>query len=268
MIETLTINRDDWLDIVKGKTGNPVVEADILKHAQDKELLIDGEGGQRFFPKEDEYGKWQLIEVWSRRDVATRLNIAPYEAFRLFANVNVPVTAVRKRQFFDDEELFDKSLIESSLHELAGKKGLTKKQAALELGISDESFDLIARKIPFNTGDRFLRVFLEEYRNRFLPRDRTWSSRTSLLLEFIENYNKRGESKLAAQYCEVDGCSHHLASSQCANLMCRSQKEGRYLCPAHEVWIDSGDIANRPSSLCPTCAAQVEDGTLEGFKLL
>ncbi len=265
MAITQTISLANWQDVASGTTGNPMSEASIIAMARAKELLVEDDG--HMFAPVEQQGRWSLVEVFTEREFAESLSISIHEAHRLLLEAQVPVFGLRER-LFQAEHLWRASDIKASVENHTATKGLQPSEAALELGLTLASYEPLVQAVPFNAKGRVLKALLEAYRNRFLPRDKIWSTRTSLLSEFIDNFNRDNPSSpIVAQPCDVDGCGHS-ASAQCVNAKCRESDPPRFVCPAHEEWVDVKDVRRRPPALCPSCASKVREGTLSGFSLL
>jgi hypothetical protein len=262
---TKTINLIDWQDVTSAATGNPLAEQEILSTAQKGDLLVV-EDEQHFVPV-DRDGKWMLIPVSTEQDIAQWLNVPLNEIHRLLLEADIPFVAVQKG-LLSERKLWQRETVTNRLEEYTAQKGISEREAALELGITRASYECLKGKIPFSSHDRVLKVLLEAYRNHFLPRNKVWSTRTSLLKEFVANYNRaNADAPLELQYCDVEGCEH-IASDQCINRACRLEQEPRFICPAHANWVNIANAARRPPSLCPDCAKAVQEGWLHGFMLL
>lgn len=265
MAITKTISLTNWRDVESGRTGNPMAETSILAMARAKELLVEDDG--HMFAPVEQQGRWSLDEVLTERGIAESLRIPFHEAHRLLLEAQVPVFGLRER-LFQAEQLWRAADLKESVEKYTATQGLRPSEAALELGLTLASYEPLVQKVPFNSKGRVLKALLEAYRNRFLPSDKIWSTRTSLLSEFIDNFNRENPSApIVAQPCEVDGCGH-AASAQCVNAKCRESEPPRFVCPAHEEWVDVKDMRRRPPALCPSCASKVRDGNLSGFPLL
>lgn len=259
------ISRTNWEDIAAGTTGNPIGEASILAMARAKELLVEDEG--RMFAPVEQQGRWHLEKLLTGSGIAESLRIPLHEALRLLVEAQVPVF-VRRERLFKEEHFCSAADLQEGMKRYTATQGLQPSEAALELGLTLASYESLARKVPFNSQGSVLEALLEAYRNRFLPRDKVWSTRTSLLSEFVNNFNRENPSApIVVQPCEVDGCGH-AASAQCVNDRCREPEPPRFVCPAHEEWVDLKDVRRRPPALCPSCASKVCDGKLLGFSLL
>ena len=265
MAITKTISLTDWRDVESGTTGNPMAEASVLAMARAKELLVEDEG--HMFAPVEQPGRWSLDEVLTERGVAEALRIPLHEAHRLLLEAQVPVFGLRER-LFQAEKLWRDVDIKESIEKYTFAQGLQPREAALELGLTLASYEPLVERVPFNSKGRILKALLEAYRDKFLPRDKIWSTRTSLLREFVDNFNRENPSApIFVQPCEVDGCGH-AASAQCVNARCRESEPPRFVCPGHEEWVDVRDMRGRPPALCPWCASKVRDGKLLGFPLL
>lgn len=162
--------------------------------------------------------------------------------------------------------VFRKSDVDEAIQNYSKTIGLIRLKAALELGLTPQSFDAIRSFIRYGKDDRFLKEFLESFRNQFLPRFKIWSSRSVLMREFVNNYNQqaavKGEQLLTLQNCDVEHCNN-IASDQCINSRCRDQQEPRFICPKHSIWVDTNQpISIRPESICPVCAERTKAGEL------
>jgi hypothetical protein len=145
-------------------------------------------------------------------------------------------------------------------------EGLTTAEAALNLGVTDPSFDeLKERKLPnlvvrFNSGgqERFLREDLDAFVSSYLPDFKTWSTRDGLLSEFFENLERATGFQPDPQYCEID--AKNLAALQCSNPACRKNAPPRKICVRHR------ERLRNPSdkSLCSECVHRTLYGDLKG----
>jgi hypothetical protein len=262
---TATISRSNWGDIVSNTTSNPVAEGEILRLARSAELLVEDEDNL-FVPVEQPNG-WTLEAVLSEDAVADVLRIPHHEARRLLIEADIPVFLTRERMF-SAQKLWRATDIKEKLEALTAAQGLAPQEAALELGLTLASYQPLVKEVPYNSNNRVLKTLLEAYRNKFLPTDKIWRTRTSLLKEFIDSFNRANpRSTIVLQPCEVADCGH-AASAQCTNPKCRDSGSSRFVCPAHEEWVAVKDMRLRPPALCPSCAAKVRDGKLPGFSLL
>lgn len=204
-------------------------------------------------------------EELSVDEIAQRLHVSANEAERLLIDAKVPVL---RQSMFSEQKRWKASDVCNSLKDLTAKIGMEEHDAALELGLTSDSYKELVKKLPLSSKGRVLKELLEAYRNKFLPRRKSWSTRTSLLKEFVDNFNRENPtSPIAVQPCEVDSCDN-AASAQCKNTSCRKSERPRFVCPAHEEWIDEKNMRGRPKALCPVCAKKVRDGKLPEFQLL
>lgn len=262
---TATISLTAWNDVVSRTTGNPSAEDDILAKARHGVLLVEKEG-DLFAPMEQK-SRWDLEQVLTEDAIADLLGIPYYEVHRLLIEAQVPIFGAREQMFFA-QNLWRRTDIEQRLEAFTAEQGLTSREAALELGLTLSSYEPLIPKVMFNSNGRVLKVLLEAYRNKFLPRNKSWSTRSSLVNEFVDNFNRKNPSSpIVVQPCDVDNCDH-IASAQCENPKCRGANPPRFVCPAHEKWIDVDDLRRRPPALCPSCASDVGSGKLRGFSLL
>lgn len=261
----MTISRTNWSDVASGKTGNPVAEQAILEMASSEELLVEDDG-HTYVPVR-RGGAWTLEQVLTEDEVADLLRIPFHEAHRLLVEAAVPVFRTRER-LFSPQQLRSAAELKKKVEEYTASHGLQPSEAALELGLTLDSYQPLVNKVLFNSNGRVLKPLLEAYRNKFLPRDKIWGTRTSLIREFVDNFNRENPtSHVVLQPCDVDSCGQ-AASAQCMNSACRAGTFPRFVCPAHEEWVDIGDIRRRPPALCPLCAAKVRGRQLTGFSLL
>jgi len=261
-----TITLDGWQLIQSGKAENPIAVEGILSFARNGELLVEDEDG-KFIPTEKDR-KWVPVQVVNKRDIENSLCVPAIDLHRLLIEAEVPDFAVIRHSFNYTELLYRPEDIESNLKRYTSIRGLSEREAALELGLTLTSYRRIASSIRFNSNGYALKEMLIAYRRKYLPKNKIWSSRTSLLKEFVDNYNRSfsKDAPLELQYCDILDCGH-IASAQCCNRDCREGQEPRFLCPAHEVWVDNADMVHRPPSLCSTCADAVKEGHLKDFQL-
>jgi hypothetical protein len=146
------------------------------------------------------------------------------------------------------------------------RDGLTAADAALNLGITDASFDELKKRklrnlvVRSNSGGdrRFLREDLDAFVSSYLPDFKTWSTRDGLLFEFFENLQRVTDFQPEPQYCEIDG--KNLAALQCSNPDCRETAPPRKICVRHRERLRSA--ANM--SLCSECVRRTLYGDLKG----
>jgi len=265
MTETKTISRTDWMDVCAGVTGNPVAEQEIIDMAKRGELLVKDKAC--LYVPLAQGSAWQLARALTEDDIAESLGLRYPDAHRLLLEADVPSVATIER-LFSAQRLWAEEDIERSLVDHSARTGMQEREAALELGLTIDSYRKVAGSIRFSSQGRVLKPLVEAFRDKYLPRDTVWSTRTALIQEFVQNFNASSSvGPLSIQYCDVPDCGH-AASDQCCNPACRQHQEGRFLCPAHAKWVDVADAVRRPPSLCPTCAAEVEAGRLNRFRLL
>ena len=250
-----TIDKQEFLDVLHGKTNNPLAEQEIPRMARAGQLMITSEG--KFYLFIDE----SFVEVIPASRMAALFEITPDESALLVSRISSKSISTWKRPFHS-EEVFEVEEIHNSILAQAKLTGLTEQEAALELGITIDSFHRFSGNIEFECEGKYLKVFIEKARNRYLPNDKIWTTRTELLLEFIERYKVRTGTELSPAYCEIENCGH-LASDQCSNPKCRPGEIQRIICPAHENWIESErPLSLRPKSICPECRGLVDAGKL------
>lgn len=264
MTITETIDKTNWDVVVSGNTGNPTATAAILDRARRHELLVVSDG--HLFAPIEEPNSWKLEEVLTEDQVVDLLQIPLDEAHLLLANANVEFfTRVRPSS---TQNLWIVSDLTQKLEQYTASQGMPPEEAALELGLTLATYTPLMSEVRFQSKNKVLKPLLEAFRNKFLPRHKIWSSRTSLLKEFVENYNRATpKTTISIQPCDVDNCDH-VASAQCVNPMCRDRDPRRFVCPAHEEWVDIANIWIRPPALCPSCADKSRNGKLHEFPLL
>lgn len=263
---TKTISLTNWHDVIAGKTGNPLAEEAIRSLASAGELLVEDEGSLHVPTQSD--GAWELAPVLTEHDVSEWLGVPPGETHRLLVESGAPTCGV-KVGLFGSDGLWRRAEVSDALMKLAATKGMPERDAALELGLTLDSYGRLADSIPFTSQGRALKAVLEAFQRKHLPKNKIWSTRTSLVREFAANFSRAHPEgpPLQVQLCDVDGCGH-VASDQCCNRACRAAQASRYVCPAHAQWVDVAEAVRRPPSLCPTCADAVRTGRLGGFRLL
>jgi hypothetical protein len=153
------------------------------------------------------------------------------------------------------------------LRDWVEKEGIRSGEAALHLGMTERSFDkLLELHLP-NLGIRagqngssgILKRELDDFRDAYLPKFKTWSSRTSLLNEFFCNLERQVGFKVEPQPCEIDDCEQ-LAAVVCENVSCRSGGSPRKVCFTHRERLR--DPIEK--SLCAVCVGRVLHGDLKG----
>lgn len=262
---TNTISLTTWQDVVSGSTGNLTAEQEIQALARADELLVEDEG--KFFVPIPTKGSWSLVQVFTEGQIAAALGVAVHDMHRLLLEADVPAFRSKTR-LFSVEKLWSWEGLKTTMEVYVAAHGMEAREAALHLGLTRYSYERLIGEVPFNVDGRVNDDLLDGYRNRFLPKDKVWGTRTSLLREFVVNFNAANpQRKIELQLCEVDDCEH-AASDQCANPRCRENDPPRFVCPAHANWVDGSHIARRPRSLCPTCTKKVPSGELRGFQLL
>jgi hypothetical protein len=165
-------------------------------------------------------------------------------------------------------------LLRDRLQAKVNEQGLRTPEAALCLGMTEDSFrrllDLRLPDLPLRRSDdgelRFVKPELDAFTHSYLPRFKTWSRRTSLLMEFFQNLEVRTGFRPAPQNCEnepggneIDPCGN-LAEVVCANPACRSDGPPRKICVAHRELLRS----RGSPSLCASCVRRVLHGDLQG----
>lgn len=158
-------------------------------------------------------------------------------------------------------------LLKDRLQHKVDAEGLSIPEAALYMGITEESFrQLLDLRLPAlavrtsHGGEpQFLKSELDRFADSYLPNFKTWSTRTKLLRELFLNLENREGFQVEPQFCEVQPCEH-LASVVCANPNCRPGSEPRKVCVAHREHLhDRSD-----QSLCSVCVQRVLHGDLQG----
>ena len=264
MVIEQTIGQIKWDDFLSGKM-DPDVAGQVRALAREGAIVVK-RNGYVFAPVEVD-GDWTLDRLLTGEEVAEHLHINVNDAHRLLTDADVPVARRQECMFFE-RYLWSESTLTRRVRECCAAHGMKAREAALYLCITQESFEPLIPLIPYNENKRVLDVMLDVFRNGFLPRDKVWRSRTSMAEEFVHNYNRKNPSQeLAIQRCDVAGCIH-AASAQCVNGLCCHDKPPRFVCPAHEVWINTEDIVHRPPAICQPCADRVRSGEPLGFTLL
>lgn len=197
-------------------------------------------------------------ELTGLEAVSNYLNIDVYSASDLLKAIDL--TPVRQiGDVLTQQPVYKISEMNEALENYSSENGLDEKESALELGLTIESFRAIKDKIKYGKNNKYLKVFIQEFRDRYLPQMKTWSRRSSLLKEFVQNYNAEAQLKelpnIENQMCEIDSCVC-VASDQCINEECRSTEgmEPRFVCPAHEVWANTHkDARKKPDVICSEC---------------
>lgn len=160
-----------------------------------------------------------------------------------------------------------RTTLHERLEEVIRREGIPPNLAALYLGMTIESFEeLLKRRIATLRAHRmpggqpvFLKVDLDAFIDNYLPRFKTWSTRTSLLREFFGNLESATGFRPDPQYCEIEPCEH-LAEVICGNSGCRTALPPRKVCVAHRE-----RLRNREDrSLCAHCVRRVLYGDLRG----
>lgn len=155
--------------------------------------------------------------------------------------------------------------LRGAIEEKVRNAGLSREEAALYLGMKLSSFaDLLAQRPPnlrvrLNSEgeERFLKDELDAFMDEYLPRFKTWSSRTSLLSDLFQSLEQRMGFSASAQQCEIEGCGN-FAEVACANPDCRAGGPTRKVCAAHRERLrESG------GSLCAACVHRVLYGDLQ-----
>lgn len=260
---TKTITLETWEMVVSGASHNPMANSAILSMAARGEIVVTHH--EKFFLPRGDGDKFLLREVVpaSKLDRFLRLDNASARKLIIHANAS-PV--MRWQHLLFEEPVYAADDVMDALKRHAERAGLDENQAALELGITRASFLAIATEIHFGADHRYLREFVEEFRSRYLPKNKTWSTRTSLVEEFVQRYNLHevpaGKAALVVQYCEIAEC-RQAASDQCFNPTCRADLPPRFICPAHGNWIQTKQpIAFKPPSICSVCASRARGGEL------
>jgi hypothetical protein len=265
-----TINKKITLSVWKQfLTGSldPALATIIHSEGANGRLLIqDSAGAKMFIPKLVGAGAWHLTEVVKGREgIARLLGLDDRERqYRIFDRMRLEPVA-ELVTIFVPEYLYPVDGARRSIEELVDGHGLGEARAALELGLTLESFRLICRNIPFGEHGKYLQGFLECYRDQFLPKFKTWSNRSNLLREFISTYNATPEGlvhPLEAQSCYL--CDH-LAADLCCNPSCDpGGAHGRFVCLAHGSPVEDPrpPKGERPNVICPECVDRTAAGEL------
>ncbi len=153
------------------------------------------------------------------------------------------------------------------LRDWVEKEGMHSGEAALHLGMTERSFDKLLElhlpNIEIRSGQNgtsgFLKRELDDFRDAYLPRFKTWSSRTSLLKEFFRNLERQVGFTAEPQPCEVERCEQ-LAAVICENVSCRSGASPRKVCYTHRERLRDPT----EKSLCAVCVGRVLRGDLKG----
>jgi hypothetical protein len=260
------ISISDWEKFLTGSL-DPALAAVILTEGTNGRLLVeDSAEGKMFIPNLIRAGDWQLTEVIKGREgIARLLGLGDRERqYRIFDRMQLePLAEVVK--IFIPEYLYAVDGARRSIKELVDGHGLDEARAALELGLTLESFRLIGRNIPYCEHGKYLRGFLECYRDQFLPKFKTWSNRSNLLREFISTYNATPEG--LAHPLEAESCylCDHVAADLCCNPDCNPRAgHGRFVCLAHGSPVDDPrtPMGERPNVICPECVDRTAAGEL------
>ena len=264
-MDFIEINKQDYLDTISGKANNPTMQAELRRLTTELKLLLNDVDGI-YFPEFNPDGSpllntviinynglgeyWQNIGEMRAIEFARTIKLSPYRTLGLFGE-----TIIFKR---DDVNALSVDYI--------GKYGIPEDEAALELGLTLESFRNITPLLIYSSIKRYYDDFLRGFRNSFLTSKKTWTNRTSLLEEFIRNYNEyaktNGRDAIVGQKCGFESCPN-LAINQCVNNTCK-----KYICPVHcGEWVETSGRSDvfAPKCLCSNCST--DDGyNLHGFK--
>ena len=261
-----TISLSDWTRF-RADSLDPEFAASIRSEGANGSLLIhDPTQPKLFIPKPTGSGDWHLNEVVKGREgIARFLGLDDRERqYRIFDRMRLePVAEVVNLLY--PEYLYLVDAARRSIEELVDGHGLDEAHAALELGLTLESFRLISKNIPFGEHGKYLRGFLECYRDQFLPKFKTWANRSNLLREFIGAYNATPEGlahPLEAQSCYL---CNHLAANLCCNPECDPEgTHGRFVCLAHGSPVEDPrpPKGERPNVICPECVDRTKAGKL------
>lgn len=261
-----TISLSDWTQF-RADSLDPEFAASIRSESANGSLLIHHPTQAKLFiPEPTGAGDWRLTEVVKGREGIARLvGLNDRERqYQIFDRMQLePVAEVVT--IFDPDYLYSVDGAIRSIEELVDRQGLDEARAALELGLTLESFRLICRNIQFGEHGKYLRGFLECYRDQFLPRFKTWSNRSNLLREFISAYNATHEGlahPLEAQSCYL---CNHLAANLCCNPECNPEgTHGRFVCLAHGSPVEDPcpPKGERPNVICPECVDRTKAGNL------
>lgn len=160
--------------------------------------------------------------------------------------------------------------IRRALQERVDREGVEPAAAALMLGLTEASFGALAAGpygLPVRRDGRgevrFLREELDAFVRAYLPRFKTFASRSSLLREFHRQLAERSRDfQPAEQRCESDDCTN-LAAHRCANPHCRAGASPRKVCPRHQEHLEGA----QDQRLCDACARRAVAGELPEFRL-
>jgi hypothetical protein len=160
--------------------------------------------------------------------------------------------------------------LRQQLQEKVDREGFALSEAALHLGMTEESLrTLVARTIPRLRSRRdargelrFLKSELDTFTNSYLPRFKTWGTRTNMLREFFNNLQLQTGACVLPQNCDVAECGQ-IAQFTCANPACRADAPPRKVCPAHREFLH--DMSGE--GLCAECVRRWLNGELPQYEV-
>ena len=251
-------NEDFSAALNHAKEMSPIIATEIISKAKNGSLMVESENGDEFYPIFDGE-KFSRLEPACYDDEGLARHWHKMHVYRA-AEFRKRIGLKSDRVFndgFNEHGIFFKATIYVKTKAFLLAHGMNEAEAALELGLTLDSFKKLKNRLLYHDDNRYYADLLEAFRNIFLPHHKSWSSRTSLLMAFIENYNstiKNDEEKIHEQMCEISSCNN-IAIDRCINPTCNGGNK-RYICSAHCVWVKTEQsIELRPKSICPICNA-------------
>lgn len=155
----------------------------------------------------------------------------------------------------------DKDDLNRILIELAMRKGKTRDQAALYLGITHDSFAMVAdsgkvHAFVHQGGEIYFEFILNSFMSSYLEPRTLYSNQTSQRVAFIKAFNAKHKDEgmqLRPEVCAAK--DNHIAAELCSNPACIPGETPRRVCLAHGIFIDTRKPGYlRPDILCHVCA--------------
>jgi hypothetical protein len=249
----IQIQKEAFEDAISGLANNVVAQVDFQNMANNNELIVVDDD-ETYLAKVDEQGKVSYKAVLCGYEgVSEYLSVHINVALEMVNKVKPGVLAFMN-ELFQSNPVIDKLDFDEKMSQYAKENGFEDKESALYLGITAGSFEKIKKNIKDFGTNKFLQDILHCFRNKYLPRRKTYSTNTGLVKDFVQGVMSIHGISLDIQYCDI--CNDHVAVDQCCNVNCKDDgSEPNYVCPAHSVEVDvpGHPFSKRPKVLCTNC---------------
>jgi hypothetical protein len=261
---TKIISEKMWM---KALATDDEVFREIFRLARTKSLLVlpelflddDVTGGLFYVPSERE-GTWQLVKVFTFRQVYQHNKISVNDAHELLERELCLAPCFQQQTESGSTKYWSVEELDVAIREYVGRKGLTDVEAVLELGITFDSYDKIKKDLKFYHDGRVLVSVLRFFKEYWITKPMSTSTRSAL---FIHQYNRGRsiEDEVYANRCECDGCNL-IAVYRCTNPQCGGGLPPKFLCEKHGVFLFGEE--EKPRAVCPSCSILLRRGELRG----